>query len=92
MRVLASDDQEVGRSVEALLECKTGAVSYVVVASGGVGGVKETLRAVPADAVQFDCEELRLSLTGDAFEEFEAIIEDQWPATPPGHPASPSAS
>lgn len=83
MRVLASDDQEVGRSVEALLECKTGAVSYVVVASGGIGGVRETLRAVPAGAVQFDCEELRLSLTSDAFEELDDIVGDDWPATPP---------
>lgn len=92
MRVLASDGQAVGRSVEALLECKTGAVSYVVVASGGVGGVKEILRAVPANAVQFDCEELRLALTVDEFEQLAAIVEDQWPTSPMeaavAHPSS----
>lgn len=83
MRVLSSDGRDIGKSVEALLECGTGTVSYVVVASGGVGGVKEALRAVPADAVQFDCEELRLSFSRQDFELLEPIVDDEWPASPP---------
>jgi sporulation protein YlmC with PRC-barrel domain len=85
MRVLTSDGRDIGKSVEALLECGTGTVSYVVVASGGVGGVKETLRAVPAEAVRFDCEELRLSLSSAKFEQLDGIIGDEWPASPPRH-------
>jgi hypothetical protein len=85
MRVLSSDGRDIGKSVEALLECGSGTVSYVVVASGGMGGVKETLRAVPADAVQFNCEELQLSLSSAKFEQLDAIIGDEWPASPPRH-------
>ncbi|EKU75629.1 PRC-barrel domain-containing protein [Sphingobium yanoikuyae] len=85
MRVLSREGRHIGKSVEALLECGTGTVSYVVVSSGGVGGVKETLRAVPADAVQFDCEELRLSLSMQDFDLLDSIVDDKWPASPPRH-------
>lgn len=92
MRVLSREGRDIGKSVEALLECGTGAVSYVVVASGGVGGVKETLRAVPADAVEFDCEELQLSLSKQDFEFLDPIVDDEWPARPPRHHNSGQSS
>lgn len=38
----------VGQAVDAMIECESGCLSYVVVASGGLGGIDETLRAVPA--------------------------------------------
>lgn len=82
MPVLSSDGRKLRKSVEALLECGTGSVSYVVVASGVV---KETLRALPADAVQFDCEELRLSLLSGDFDLLDPIGDDEWPASPPRH-------
>lgn len=66
MAVLDSAGQTVGKAVEALVECASGSVSYVVVASGGVGGVAEELRAVRREAVRFECDRLQL-----AFGEYE---------------------
>jgi hypothetical protein len=90
--VLSSDGRDIGKSIEALLECGTGTVSYVVVASGGVGGVKETLRAVPADAVQFDCDELRLSLSRQNSDLLNPIVDDEWLASLPRHHNSGQSS
>ena len=44
-RVEDERGEKVGDAVEAMLECQGGALNYVVVSLGGVGGIGESLRA-----------------------------------------------
>lgn len=83
MPVLGRSGDAVGKAVEALVECETGSVSYVVVASGGIGGIQETLRAVAHDDICFGCERLTLRIDEAAFERLPALPDDAWPATAP---------
>jgi hypothetical protein len=72
--------QPLGKAVEALIECATGEVSYVVVASGGVGGIDERLRAVPRTRIDFRCDGLRARMTTQEFTGLPVLAEGDWPA------------
>lgn len=80
MPVRDSGDTPLGKSVEALVECASGRISYVVVASGGVGGVDECLRAVARGQVRFDSDGLRLRMSRTAFEHMKPLKDGDWPA------------
>ncbi|MDE1152574.1 MAG: PRC-barrel domain-containing protein [Micavibrio sp.] len=58
MPVYASDGSSLGKAVEALIECRTGTVSYIVVATSMAIGADEKLRAVSRDSVAFNCDSL----------------------------------
>ena len=83
MTVENSDGEAIGKAVEALIECRTGSVNYVVVATGGVGGVAERLRAVPCAAVSFRSDRLELRLAREAFERLAPLEPGDWPAEAP---------
>lgn len=72
--------EAVGEVIEALLECDGGRLDHVVIRSGGIGGVGETLRAV-------DCADLVIARDGVTLlldkAEFEAL-PDWVPEAPPG--------
>lgn len=71
--------EDVGKAVEALLETGTGQINYVVVASGGVGGIQESLRAVPRDRIVFGSERLKLGIQANAFMALPALADGDWP-------------
>jgi hypothetical protein len=79
----ANDNQGnvIGRVVEALVECSTGAVSYIVVASGGLAGIDEDLRAVPRSKVRFACDQLTLDMTREDFSTLPKLQSGSWPAS-----------
>lgn len=81
MEVVDPDGKPLGRAVEALIECSTSAVSYVVVATSGVAGLDEQLRAVPRDKVHFGCDDLKLHLTAEEFEGLPVLEPGHWPAS-----------
>jgi len=81
MDVVDEQGQSLGHAVEALIECSTSAVSYVVVASGGKVGIDEQLRAVPREHVKFGCDDLKLHLTTEEFAALPVLEAGQWPAT-----------
>jgi hypothetical protein len=87
MTVESQNGQVLGKAVEALLECRTGSVGYVVVSSKDTGGIRETLRAVPRDAIAFRCDKLIVSISPPAFTALPPLAEGAWPAT-----ASPEAA
>ncbi len=70
---------KLGKAVEALIECGTGEVSYVVVATRD-GGMHERLRAVPRDRIAFRCDGLRVKMTPSAFAALPVLPEGDWPA------------
>lgn len=89
MPVRDSAGGSLGKAVEALIECTTGEVSYVVVASGGVGGVEEQLRAVPRNCVEFNCKRLTIAVTKQEFMGLAVLADGDWPAQ--AKPISPTA-
>lgn len=81
---MAVDDEEgaqVGRAVEALIECRNGAISYLVISSGGLAGIDEELRAVPQDRLRFERDRIRLSMPGSAFLALPVLGAGDWPAS-----------
>jgi hypothetical protein len=89
MPVVDRAGEKVGSGVEALLECTSGRVSYVVVATGGTGGIGEQLRPVPCDALEFGWDQLILAIDADAFQAIPPLAAGDWPAAAPESPAQP---
>jgi hypothetical protein len=83
MAVEGTHGDRIGKAVEALVECSTGTLSYIVVASGGVGGVAEELRAVPHDAITLSHDRIVLQLAAEAFEQLPPLATGDWPANAP---------
>ena len=81
MKVHDPDGRVVGSTVEALLECRTGAASYVVISTGGVGGIAEELRAVACDALHFESDHIVLRIPHAAFQSLPVLAPGDWPAT-----------
>ncbi len=79
--VVGREGEAIGKAVEALIECHSGEVSYIVVASGGAGGVGEKLRAVSREAVIFHCDALKLDLARPAFEALPELAPGDWPGS-----------
>lgn len=75
--------EEIGHAVDAMIECDTGCLSYVVVASGGIGGIDETLRAVPAALLDCHADGLVLLMSAAEYEKRHALDGAAWPARPP---------
>jgi len=80
----------VGKSVEAMIECKTGQVAYIVVASGGLAGVDETLRSVPMSAIDCHADGLILLETSAEFERRDVLSPEDWPGAVPAQEAPAS--
>jgi hypothetical protein len=70
----------VGHSVDAMIRCDDGRLAYVVVRSGGIGGVGETLREVPWSEFSVVEERITLDLQSGQFEALPPIDPARWPA------------
>jgi hypothetical protein len=71
---------EVGRCIDAMAGCRSGRMNYVVVSQGGMAGVGETLRKVPWASAEVDNEAFVIRTSAEAFDRFEELPRDQWPA------------
>ena len=80
MAVKDSTGQSLGKAVEALIECATGEVSYVVVATTDAGPIGERLRAVPRDRIEFHCDALRTVMTAREYQSLPVLADGDWPA------------
>lgn len=80
MAVVDDRGGSIGIGVEALVACASGEISYVVVASGGIGGAGEELRAVPRADVRFGCDRLALTISASAFAALDILADGDWPA------------
>ena len=81
--VLDRTGAPLGSAVEALVECASGQISYVVIASGGLGGIEEQLRAVPRAQIEFGCDRLTATLSAQAFGQLPALAAGEWPDRAP---------
>lgn len=75
--------EAIGKAVDAMIECESGCLSYVVIASGGLGGMDETLRAVPAAMLDCHADGLVLLMSAAEYEKRDALDGAAWPARPP---------
>lgn len=80
--VLDLNGGRVGVTVEALMSCENGTLSYVVVRSGGIAGVGEVLRAVPRSALVLSSEYFSLRHSSAWFAKLPALRDGQWPVIP----------
>lgn len=76
------EGRNLGHAVEGLVECKSGAISYVVVSSGSKASLGEQLRPVPSDGIQYGCDRLRLSISDAEFQAIAPLQSGDWPASP----------
>jgi hypothetical protein len=83
MPVLDPAGAPLGHAVEGLVECASGQISYVVIASGGLGGIEEQLRAVPRAELEFGCDRLLSRLPAQAFERLPTLDAGDWPDRAP---------
>lgn len=79
--VRAANGTRIGTTVEAMASCDRGAVAYVVVSRGGVGGVGETLHAIGWDESVYHDEGLETHLTVDDLARRPILDRSCWPAT-----------
>ncbi|MFV3127274.1 PRC-barrel domain containing protein [Niveispirillum sp. KHB5.9] len=70
----------LGKAVEALIECDTGRVSYVVVATEDPESNHESLRAVPRSLIDLDAKCLTMRLTEMEFRRLKLLESGDWPA------------
>ena len=82
MPVEAENGEKIGKAVEALVTCKTGDISYVVIASSGLGGIGEELRAVGKENISFAFDKLVLRFSRALYEELPPLVDGEWPAAP----------
>ena len=81
MPVVDREGATIGKAVEALVECAGGQVSYIVVATGGIGGVAEELRAVARAAITFECDRLQLAFGERELCALEPLAGGDWPGS-----------
>lgn len=79
MAVRGSDGVLLGKAVEALIECSSGAISYVVVSTTSAAGIAEQLRPVSRGSITFGSDQLVLTMPADAFEDIAPLTEHAWP-------------
>jgi hypothetical protein len=78
-RLTASDGAELGRTVDAMIGCSSGRLSYLVVAEGGVAGVGETLRRLEWKEVSVEEDRFRVPISPQRFRSLPLLDKDAWP-------------
>lgn len=91
MAVVDDRGAALGTAVEALIECRSGCISYVVVSSTNAAGLAEELRPVPRDAIHISCERLALTIDRAVFEAIDPLPPAEWPAASPTAPQQGSS-
>ena len=77
--VQANDGHAIGTAVEAMAACEDGRIAYLVVRTGGVGSIGETLHAVGWDEVNVHDAALTTRLSAGALTERPPLSADRWP-------------
>lgn len=73
----------IGSAVEALIECGSGRISYVVVSTSNALGLDEDLRPVPLEHIQFSCDRLVLTINRNVYDGIAPLPPGEWPGASP---------
>ncbi|WP_395001335.1 hypothetical protein [Sphingomonas sp.] len=68
----------LGACVDAMAGAKHGRLAYLVVTSGGVGGVGDTVRRLDWHDAKVDGERVSTALDQPTFERLETLQKDDW--------------
>jgi len=79
-KLFDAEGNALGEAVETMIERESGRVNYVVVSIGGVGGVGETLRAIPFAQLSFEEDGIKTDLSKREIEALPARDRNDWPA------------
>jgi hypothetical protein len=76
------DGEALGSAVDAMIRCSDGRIAYLVVGKGGVGGLGETLHALPWQQVRLEPGRIIAAIDPASFDRLETIDPRSWPARP----------
>lgn len=81
-KLFTSDQQEIGKISEIMLDVRSGRIAYAVLSSGGFLGMGEKLHAIPWSALTLDTDEkcFRLNVTADHVKNAPAFDKEHWPS------------
>jgi sporulation protein YlmC with PRC-barrel domain len=80
--LVSRDGEAIGSAVDAMIRCEDGRIAYLVIGKGGVGGVGETLHALPWDKVQLEPGKVVANLTAKGLEALAPLDPTDWPSRP----------
>ncbi|MFL6847069.1 MAG: PRC-barrel domain-containing protein [Sphingomicrobium sp.] len=72
--------EAVGTSIDAMAGRSSGKVAYIVVSTGGVAGVGETLRRLPWSRARVHADRIVADLPAAAFCRLDELRKDDWPS------------
>lgn len=75
----SSDGAELGHTVDAMIGCSSGRLSYLVVAEGGVAGVGENLRRLEWREVRVEDDKFQTGISAERFRSLPLLDKDAWP-------------
>jgi len=80
--------EALGHAVDAMIECRSGHISYIVVATGGIAGVEEELRAVAMAEIDCHADGIMILEARAEFERRAVLEPGEWPGriSPAGPP------
>ena len=79
-KLLGGDGQQLGTLVDAMIGCRSGRLSYLVISEGGVAGVGERLRRIDWKDAKLDGEEVMAGMDPAGFATLPELAKDNWPA------------
>ncbi|WP_414444611.1 PRC-barrel domain-containing protein [Burkholderia sp. 22PA0106] len=81
-KLMSSDNEELGKISEIMLDVRGGRIAYAVLSSGGFLGIGDTLRAIPWSALTLDAHEkcFRLAMTAESVKNAPAFDKNAWPS------------
>lgn len=77
-KLTGAEGKDLGACVDAMAGSEQGAVAYLVVTSGGVGGVGETVRRLDWRDARVDGECITTALDQAAFDRLKTLAKDDW--------------
>jgi hypothetical protein len=81
--IVGPGGDQLAQAVDAMAECGSGRIAYVVAREGGIGGVGERLHAIPFDRVRPDDAGLSTTLTATALRGLAEVDPAHWPRRVP---------
>lgn len=77
-KLKGADGEDLGAAVDAMAGSDSGQLRFLVVSSGGLGGIGEAVRRVPWQDVGVEGDRLSTALTRAKFEKFDTVRKDDW--------------
>lgn len=77
-----SQGRTLGSAVDAMIRCHDGRIDYLVVGKGGVGGLGETLYALPWDGVRLEPGSIVARLSESELDRLKPVDPTDWPTAP----------